>query len=433
MREGVYTREQNLKVRLIKPAEEETWDQLMKEHHYLGFETLTGESAKYVAEADGEWLALIGWGTGAFKCKDRDKWIGWRSDQQWKRLKYIANNQRFLILPWVKIKNLASRIMALNVRRISSDWEKRYGHPLLLVETFVEKGRFLGTCYKAAGWELLGETKGYGRNAGKYYYHGVKKQIYVKELVKGARDILTAELMLPQWIGGGKLMIEVKSLAVTGPGGLLERLEGLKDLRGGQGKQHPMKAVLAIGILAGFAGMKSYLAMEDFANKLTQEERKLLGCKYDDWDTQQYLVPSDSTFCRVFRQTDAEELDRIIGEWTAEQIEFERIALDGKKLRGARRESGKTVNLVAAVAHGSGEVVAQEEVEEKTNEIKVAKSLLDKVDIEGKVVTADALHTQVDLAEYRKSRKAYYVFSVKGNQGNLQKEIEELEDSDFSP
>jgi hypothetical protein len=179
--------------------------------------------------------------------------------------------------------------------------------------------------------------------------------------------------------------------------------------------------------------MKSYLAMEDFANKLTQEERKLLGCKYDDWDTQQYLVPSDSTFCRVFRQTDAEELDRIIGEWTAEQIEFERIALDGKKLRGARRESGKTVNLVAAVAHGSGEVVAQEEVEEKTNEIKVAKSLLDKVDIEGKVVTADALHTQVDLAEYIKSRKAYYVFSVKGNQGNLQKEIEELEDSDFSP
>ena len=73
MREGVYTREQNLEVRLIKPAEEETWDQLMKEHHYLGFETLTGESAKYVAEIDREWLALIGWGTGAFKCKDRDK------------------------------------------------------------------------------------------------------------------------------------------------------------------------------------------------------------------------------------------------------------------------------------------------------------------------------------------------------------------------
>ena len=84
-------------------------------------------------------------------------------------------------------------------------------------------------------------------------------------------------------------MIEAKSLAVTDPGGLLERLEKLKDLRGGQGKQHPMKAVLAIGILAGFTGMKNYLSMEDFANKLTQEERKLLGCKYDDWDKQHYL------------------------------------------------------------------------------------------------------------------------------------------------
>jgi hypothetical protein len=433
MKESIYKREQNLEVRLIKPAEEDIWDQLMKKHHYLGFETLSGECAKYIAEMDGEWVALLGWGTGAFKCADRDKWISWRSDQQWKRLKYIANNQRFLILPWIKIKNLASRILALNVRRISSDWGKRYGHPLLLVETFVEKERFLGTCYKASGWELLGETKGYGRNAGKYYYHGIKKQIYVKELVKGARDILTAELMLPQWIGGGKLMIEANSLAITGPEGLMERLEELKDLRGRQGKHHPMKAVLAISILAGFAGMKSYLAMEDFADKLTQEERKLLGCKYDDWETLSYLAPSDSTFRRVLKQVDAEELDSIIGKWTAEQIEFERIALDGKRLRGARLSSGKTVNLVAAVAHGSAEVVAQEEVDEKTNEIKVAKSLLDKVDIEGKVVTADALHTQVDLAEYIKSRKAYYVFCVKGNQGKLQKEIEELEDSDFSP
>lgn len=433
MRKRIYDKKQNLEVRLIKPAEEEKWNHLMKEHHYLGFETLTGEIAKYVAEMDGEWVALIGWGTGVFKCADRDKWIGWRKDQQWKRLKYIANNQRFLILPEVRVENLASRILALNTRRISKDWEKRYGHPLLLVESFVEGGRFLGTCYKAAGWELLGETKGYGRNAGKYYYHGIKKQIYLKELVKEAREIITAELMLPQWIGGGKLMIKAKSVAVMGPGGLMERLEELEDLRGKQGKQHPMKAVLAIGILAGFAGMKSYLSMEDFAKELTQEERKLLGCKYDDWDTQEYLVPSDSTFCRVFRKIDAEELDNIVGEWTTEQIEYERIALDGKNLRGARLECGKTVNLVAAVVHNSAEVIAQKEVDKKTNEIKVSKPLLDKVDIEGKVVTADAMHTQVDLANYIKGRGGDFVFSVKGNQGNLEKEIEELEDSDFSP
>lgn len=429
----MYTKEQNFELRLMKPAEEEKWDQLMKEHHYLGFERLSGETLKYVVEMDEEWVALLGWGSGAFKCADRDKWIGWRSDQQWKRLKYIANNQRFLILPWIRIKNLASRILGQSVRRISEDWENRHGHPLLMVETFVEKGRFTATCYKAAGWKALGETKGYGRNATKYYYHGIKKEIYVKELVDGARDILTAELMLPQWIGGGNVMVEVKNIAVTGPGGLLERLEVLKDSRGGQGKQHPKKAVLSISILAGFAGMKSYVGMEDFANNLTQEERKIVGCKYDDWDTQKYLVPSDTTFSRVLQQTEGEELDRIIGDWTAEQVKYERISLDGKKLRGARLKSGKNVHLIAAVVHGSGEVLAQQEVDEKSNEIPAAKPLLSKIDIKGKIITADALHTQVDLANYIKEREADYVFIVKENQGNLKKEIEALEEDDFSP
>lgn len=433
MSDHVYKKEQNLIVRLMKPAEEEKWDQLMKEHHYLGFERLSGETLKYVAEMDREWVALLGWGSGALKCTDRDKWIGWRSDQQWKRLKYIANNQRFLILPWIRIKNLASRILGLSIRRISKDWENRHGHPLLMAETFVEKGRFTGTCYKAAGWKTLGETKGYGRNAKKYYYHGIKKEIYVKELVQGAREILTAELMLPQWIGGGKVMVGVKSIAVTGPGGLLERLEELKDPRGGQGKLHPKKAVLAISILAGFAGMKSYVGMEDFANNLTQEELKILGCKYDAWDSQKYLVPSDTTFSRVLQQTEGEELDQIISEWTAEQVKFERISLDGKTLRGARLESGKRVHLVAAVAHGSGEVLAQQEVDEKSNEIPAAEPLLNKIDIEGKVITADALHTHADLANYIKKREANYVFIVKGNQEKLKKEIEALEKDDFSP
>jgi len=433
MKEGVYSKEKNIDVRLIRPAEEQQWEQLMKEHHYLGFEKLSGESARYVAEMDGEWVALLGWGSGAFKCIDRDRWIGWRNDQQWKRLKYIADNQRFLVLPWIRVRNLASRILSLNLKRISEDWEERHGHPLLMAETFVEQGRFTGACYKAAGWIRLGETKGYGRNAGKYYYHGIKKDIYVKELVKGARDILTAELMLPQWIGGGKLMIEAGSVAVAGPGGLLERLEEIKDPRGGQGKHHPLKAVLAISILAGFAGMKSFVGMETYADNLTQEERKILGCKFDDWDTLKYLAPSDTTFARVHEKIDSGQFDRITYDWVEEQSKCGRISLDGKTLRGARLESGKKVHLLSAVAHGSGEVLAQQEVDEKSNEIPAAQPLLDQIDIKGKVVTADALHTQVDFAKYIKKREADYVLFVKENQEKLKKDIDDLEDSDFSP
>lgn len=430
--EEKYTKDLNVKLRLIKPAENEKWNYLMKEYHYLGFERLSGEVLKYVAELKGEWVALLGWGSAALKCKARDEWIGWSGNQQWKRLKYVANNQRFLILPWVKMRNLASGVLSLNLKRISDDWDKHYGHRLLMVETFVDKERFNGTCYKAAGWNRVGETKGYGRNARRYYYHGIKKDIYVKAIVKGAREILTAELMLPQLIGGRKVMVEVKSIAVMGPNGLLERLEELKDARGGQGKQHPKRAVLAISILAGFAGMKSYVGMEDFAKSLTQDERDILGCKYDS-ERKEYIVPSDTTFSRVLQETEAEELDTITGEWISEQIEYKRISLDGKTLKGARLESGKKVHLLAAVAHGSGEILAQQEVDEKSNEIPAAKPLLNKIEIEGKVVTADALHTQVGLANYIKERGGDYAFIAKDNQESLRKDIEALDDEDFSP
>ena len=113
----------SITVRPIRPGERERWNALMREHHYLGFHSLVGESMKYVAEAGGEWVALLGWGASAFKCGARDRWIGWSKALQWARLKYIANNMRFLILPGERRKNLASRVLGMNVRRLSSDWE----------------------------------------------------------------------------------------------------------------------------------------------------------------------------------------------------------------------------------------------------------------------------------------------------------------------
>jgi hypothetical protein len=387
---------------------------------------LSGESVKYIAEMGGEWVALIGWGSAVFKCAARDKWIGWKSGQQWDRLKYIANNQRFLILPEVHIKNLASRILSLTAKRLSQDWQKRYGHGVLLAETFVEKRRFRGTCYKAAGWETLGETSGHGKNADKYYYHGVIKEVMVKELEKGALQKLTGE-QLPTDAGR---TVTVNNMAI---GSLIERLCELGDSRGKQGKQHPKVAVMAIGIMAALAGIKSYSGMEDFAQSLTQEQRKILGCKFDE-KKQEYIAPSDSTFLRVLQDTDGEHLDQISGEWTAEQMECGCISMDGKVLRGARLENGKKVNILAAVAHCSGEVLAQEQIEEKSNEIPAAIPLLDKIGIEGKVITADALHTHAPLANYIvDDRGADYVFIVKDNQAILKNDIARLESGDFSP
>ncbi len=181
-----------LAVRPLQAREEEEWDRLMAAHHFLGFQRFVGESLKCVAELEGRWVALLGWGAAAFKCGPRDKWIGWAPEQQWQRLKFVANNQRFLILPGARIKNLASKALALNVKRLSGDWEEIYGHPVVLAETFVDQSRFVGTCYLAAGWIALGQTRGFGRNGGRYFHHGNPKTVLVKPLRKGAPKILAA-------------------------------------------------------------------------------------------------------------------------------------------------------------------------------------------------------------------------------------------------
>ena len=118
-----------------------------------------------------------GVGAAAFKCGDRDRWIGWAPSEQFRRLRYIAHNQRFLIRPATRTPHLASRVLGLSLRRLSSDWVRQFNHPILLAETFVDPSRFTGTCYKAAGWTYLGETRGFGRNGGVYYAHGQKKRL----------------------------------------------------------------------------------------------------------------------------------------------------------------------------------------------------------------------------------------------------------------
>ena len=128
----------DIEVRPINRDERYQWDELIRQHLYLGLHSLIGESIRYIAIHQGCWFALIGWSLAAFKCKVRDQWIGWPSFLQYKRLSFIANNICFLILPHVHIPNLASRVLALNLKRLSFDWQTFYGHPLYLAETFVD-------------------------------------------------------------------------------------------------------------------------------------------------------------------------------------------------------------------------------------------------------------------------------------------------------
>lgn len=164
---------------------------LLEQYHYLGFDRNIGENLKYlVYSQQGKLLACLLFGSAAWACAPRDQFIGWNSASRRNHLIYTTNNTRFLILPWVKVPHLASHILGLIVRRIAADWQEKYGHPLYLLETFVEKERFKGTCYKAANWIYVGETTGRSRNDRYSNLQVPIKDIYLYPLGKHFREVL---------------------------------------------------------------------------------------------------------------------------------------------------------------------------------------------------------------------------------------------------
>jgi len=139
------------------------WNEYIDRYHYLGYQPLPGAQLRYFAHAEGRILALLGFGAAAWKTAPRDTFIGWTREKRASRLHLVVNNARFLVLPWVTSKNLASKLLGLAARRLPADWHLRYGYRPVILETFIEKQRFSGTCYKAANWLCLGDTQGRGK------------------------------------------------------------------------------------------------------------------------------------------------------------------------------------------------------------------------------------------------------------------------------
>lgn len=187
--------------RLTDRAESARWDKLMSRHHYLGFRGLVGGGIRQVAALpDGTWVALLGWHAGSFKVGARDRFIGWTREQQFRRLRLAANNTRFLVLPGCRAPNLASRVLGLSLRRLSSDMQDQTGHPVLLAETFVDPSRFSGTCYRAANWRVVGRTRGYARvPGGGWREHGERKTVLVRELCASACELLRGPVDREEW------------------------------------------------------------------------------------------------------------------------------------------------------------------------------------------------------------------------------------------
>lgn len=433
----------NLSVALVDNSDLFRFNSELDEHHWLGHR-MVGETLRYVVrDLQGNWVALLGFASPALYCKPRDDFIGWSREIQAKRLKFIASNQRFCILPAGRVQNTASVVMSKTLKRLSSDWMNSWGHPVLMVETFVDPSRHLGTCYAASSFIKVGETLGYGRRSGRYVSHGNIKDLYVKTLHRYSVTVLSALFDHPLLLSNKRSSMAQINFNTADLSSLLSALGEITDIRKKRGIRHDLTSTLALCAAATIAGNKSLSAISEFIDQVPQEALARLGTRISP-HTGKRIPPAYPTIRRALMAVDPQELDEVVNSWAIAQLEqktdkqkpdknmtdtdndtkggsLSGIAVDGKALRGAKQMDGTRVHLLSALDHDSKATLGQHSVPtDKTNEITVFEPLLSKLTIIGKVVTADAMHTQVKAARsVVQEKQAHYIFGVKGNQPTL--------------
>jgi hypothetical protein len=428
-----------VRIRLCLPEEHPRFDQLLVEQHYLENAQLVGERLRYVAEYLGLWVGLSAWSAGSFHLKHREAWIGWNHQQKKRRLPLVVNNSRFLILKGFHVPNLASRLMKLYLARLAADWQEAYGHEVLIAESFVDPQKYQGTCYKASGWTLLGQTQGYQRARPDFYQpHDQPKQLWVRELRPGARTILR----------GRNLPAAVQALEAKAPPEcphapaelrqMRRFFEGLSDWRKGAA-DFPLSSLVAATVCAMLCqvclGQRDLAA---FAADLTDDQMEALGFpRHWSRPGRHYRPPSESSFFRLLSRLKSPELEKSLLAWQDAVLgkrdpHGDQVALDGKELLNSRG-----LEIASAYSVKDGRWLGSELVAAGSNEIPAVQALLRRTDLEGSLVTADALNTQTETARIIvQERGGDYLLTVKGNQKGIQENVQQLYQGlsrDFSP
>lgn len=408
-------------------------DQLIVEHHYLHDATLVGEHLRYAAVHRGQWLAVATWSAAAFHLKDRDEFIGWDHEQCRRRRALLANNSRLLVLPDCHYPNLISRFMKLMLQRLSADWEQRWEHPIALVETFVDPKLYQGTAYKVSGWSHLGRTAGWRRDADDFYLkHDSPKQIWVRELIPKACVKLRAKELPEAW---AKVEAAVAPRCTYQVDLILSLMDlfrtRIPEFRRAKSLGYPLPGMLSLIVMAMATGVRQGPDdLESFADGLSQGQLRALNFRRDV-RTRKYRRPKRTTFRRVLEAVDASALEAVLLQWQEQLLgptQDQLVAIDGKKLRHGGAE---IVNLV----DGNGRFLGSALTPDKTNEIPVARELLRRMNPDGKIILADALHTCEETARaIHFEQGGDYLLTVKGNQPELKKTLQKLFDEQpFSP
>jgi len=416
-------------LRLITPEERQRFDEQMVRGHYLHNVKIVGEQLRYVAEYRGQWVALMIWSAGAYKLKLREEWIGWSDRQKQRRLPLVVNNSRFFIPEAYHVPNLASKVMKRVLGRLSDDWQQAYGHGVLIAETFVDPSLFQGTAYKASGWALLGKTKGFERSRKDFYQaHDRPKQLWVRELQEAARTILR----------GRNLPADCQRCEQDRPPDCPQSPEELVRMRRffsalpewrTRRCPHKVGSLVAVTLCAMLC--KVCLGQRDlaaFARNLTREQMKALGFPRN-WSKRihTYIAPSETTFARLLRHLDHQALQRELLRWLDQLLgkrdpTGDQVSVDGKELLNSQGAA-----VVSAYSVQSGRWLSSEPVAEGSNEIPAAQHLLRRLDLDGSLVTADAMHTQTETGRMVVQEKGGdYLFTVKGNQKGVADNAREL-------
>ena len=384
---------------LSTPEEIRQWNDVVKSQHYLKSSTMVGEQIRYVAEYMGQWVACMGCSAATLKSVHRSKWVGWSRIQEEQRRHLIIQNARFLILENIAVPNLASRCLSLLGKRVSSDWKVNYGHPIYLMETFVDQDR-PGTCYKACGWEELGLTRGFRRAVGAYRRHGLKKSYWVYPLRKNAQKLLGGS-KTPDDKPLSSLKINILPLKEKGETPSIQNI--LKEYfprtkpKKNTGKPYPKDVIVGLVLSGLVCGVKDCENIASWAKNLDKKFKEILNCPYREFKGEYgYQTPSANTIRYALQDIDSSLLVKAMTAWAnlcGINTEKTILALDGKVICGAKTDDERAPNHVTLYDVDSGTVLDQELVPNKTSEVTVAREIFERNNLDQSLVTADAAHT----------------------------------------
>jgi hypothetical protein len=415
----------DLLIREIEQHEHEHFKQLLDEKHPQHEPAHVGRELQIVVERNGEWIAILLWTSACQRLQDRDEWIGWTNAQRAQRLNLIVQLRRYLLLsPPATQHNLASEVLAASTKTIVELWKNRFGYEPLLLESFCDIEAHAGTCYKAAGWEAAGLTKGYAKHRGDYYtFHGRPKKLFLRRLGKRAVQWISAPHLPKRYAIGetacahGQMPIKASQMR-----SLSDALRRTADPRA-KNRQFPLGAVLSVIAMALLSGARDISQILRFSWRLLPIQRASLGFRRKP-NEKIYRMPNYSVYRDILKGLDLEAFAKNLSDW----LSLNRgslpaaLALDGKMIRD-------TIGVLSVVDVETGVPVAMSIITEKKGDGEhcekiVARTVVSKMpDGQGCIISGDALHTDKTMARLSVENGMDYLLQVKGNQPRLKKRI----------